>query len=60
MEKDFVQDLSMSSFTHVYGVYTWFIDVTLLFVQDAFEKGSWGRMNARDRGTLMYRYGERP
>ena len=30
--------------------------VFLCFAQDAYEKGPWGRMNARDRGSLMYRY----
>ncbi len=27
----------------------------LLRSQNAFEKGEWGKMNARDRGKVMYR-----
>ncbi|XP_046839879.1 cytosolic 10-formyltetrahydrofolate dehydrogenase-like [Xenia sp. Carnegie-2017] len=31
------------------------VDLAVTAAKDAFEKGPWGRMNARDRGTLMYR-----
>lgn len=29
--------------------------LSLLCLQDAFYKGEWGRMNARDRGKIMYK-----
>ena len=34
-------------------------DVTCLYIisfQNAFEKGQWGKMNARDRGRIIHRY----
>ena len=30
-------------------------DMYIVLKQVAFYEGEWGRMNARDRGTLMYR-----
>lgn len=32
------------------------VDKAVAAAKDAFEKGEWGRMNARERGRLMYRY----
>ena len=32
------------------------VDKAVAAAKDAFENGEWGRMNARDRGRLMYRY----
>lgn len=31
------------------------VDRAVAAAKDAFENGEWGRMNARDRGRLMYR-----
>ncbi|KAL5515301.1 hypothetical protein EMCRGX_G000452 [Ephydatia muelleri] len=31
------------------------VDMAVKAAKDAFEKGEWGKMNARDRGALMYR-----
>lgn len=33
------------------------VDKAVAAAKDAFEKGEWGRMNARERGRLMYRCG---
>lgn len=32
------------------------VDKAVAAAKDAFENGEWGRMNARERGRLMYRY----
>ena len=44
---------------HAHGVdclWVWLDgSLSILAQQDAFEKGEWGKMNARDRGALMYR-----
>ncbi|CAB4005971.1 Cytosolic 10-formyltetrahydrofolate dehydrogenase [Paramuricea clavata] len=34
------------------------VDLAVAAAKDAYEKGPWGRMNARDRGSLMYRLAE--
>ena len=31
------------------------VDIAVQAAKDAFEHGDWGRMNPRDRGTLMFR-----
>lgn len=31
------------------------VDKAVAAAKDAFENGEWGRMNARERGRLMYR-----
>lgn len=33
------------------------VDRAVAAAKDAFEYGEWGKMNARERGQLMYRYG---
>ena len=42
---------------HAHGVdclWVWLDgSLSILAQQDAFEKGEWGKMNARDRGALM-------
>lgn len=32
------------------------VDKAVAAAKEAFENGEWGRMNARERGRLMYRY----
>lgn len=34
------------------------VDKAVAAAKDAFDHGEWGRMNARERGRLMYRYGK--
>lgn len=32
------------------------VDRAVAAAKEAFENGEWGRMNARERGRLMYKY----